>query len=227
MFRQILEALRSTNKLVEMIKDVGKMLDHGRWMFEKASEVLIRQVQWDAIAESLYTKDRGINKLEQQIREGIITYLSFGHKEDLSACLVLMNVVKDAERIGDYCKNIFEVGRFYQQEYRHPEFSSQLGDIHDGVLPLFTLTQRAFVQCDPKAARQVLADSGKLNPKCDLIIKQLLSIHGQLAPDEAVAYVLLARFYKRISSHLANISTTVVSSLPMIDYRQGQQQNKE
>jgi len=202
MFKQILEALRSTNKLVDMIEDVGKMLDEGQWMFEKASEVLIRQVQWDAIADPLYARDRQINKLEQQIREGIITYLSFGHKEDLSACLVLMSVVKDAERIGDYCKNIFEVGKFYRQEYTRPEFAGPLRDIHDAVVPLFGFTQQAFIQGDAKAAKQVLSESGELTKKCDLIIRQLLSIHDQFAPDEAVAYVLLARFYKRVSSPL-------------------------
>jgi phosphate uptake regulator len=43
-------------------------------------------------------------------------------------------------------------------------------------------------------------------------------VHEQLAADEAVAYVLLSRFYKRVSAHLANIATSVVSPVPMLDY---------
>ena len=31
--------------------------------------------------------------------------------------LALISVAKDAERIGDYCKNLFEVGRFYDEGF--------------------------------------------------------------------------------------------------------------
>ena len=30
---------------------------------------------------------------------------------DVPACLVLMSVVKDAERIGDYCKNVLDAAK--------------------------------------------------------------------------------------------------------------------
>jgi phosphate uptake regulator len=35
----------------------------------------------------------------------------------VAACLALMSVAKDAERIGDYCKNVFEVGQFYKEDF--------------------------------------------------------------------------------------------------------------
>jgi phosphate uptake regulator len=34
--------------------------------------------------------------------------------------------------------------------------------------------------------------------------------------------VLLARFYKRVAAHLGNIASSVVSPVPMIDYRAGE-----
>ena len=39
-----------------------------------------------------------------------------------------------------------------------------------------------------------------------------------LGADEAVAYVLLARFYKQVAAHLGNIASSVVSPVPLMDY---------
>jgi len=219
MLKEIFQALRGKDVLVEMIGQVGQMLDIGQWMFDKASEVLMRQSEWETVADELYARDRQINEIEQTVRERIITHLSLGHQADLSACLVLMSVVKDAERIGDYGKNIFEVGKFYRNAFTHRQYAAPLEEIRGSVRPLFAQAKGAFLQADKNLARVVLEDARGLTKSCDLIIQQLLSVHEQIAPNEAVAYVLMARFYKRVTAHLANISTSVVSPVPMLDYR--------
>lgn len=219
MLKEILKALKRTDVLSEMVAGVGEMIGAGKWMFERASEALMKRTQWDAMAGDLYARDRQINQTEQNIRERIVTHLSVGHPADLSACLALMNVVKDAERIGDYCKNIFEIAKFYRHEFTHPEYSVTLEDIRKKVLPLFDDANNAFVNGDSELAYRILDVASTARGRCDVIIRQLLSVHETLAPDEAVAYVLLARFYKRVAAHLANIATSVVSPVPMIDYR--------
>ena len=219
MLKEILKALKGKDVLSEMIAEVGEMLDAGKWMFERASEALMRKADWSALAEELYGKDRQINEIEQGIRERIVTHLGLGHPGDLSACLVLMSVVRDAERIGDYGKNLFEVAKFYRREFTHPEYSVTLEDIREKVHPLFDDAKRAFLEAKRKLANRVLDTASTARGRCDVVIRQLLSVHEQIAPDEAVAYVLLARFYKRVAAHLANIATSVVSPVPMIDYR--------
>ena len=219
MLRELIRALKGTDALAEMISQLGQMLDIGLWMFQRASEVLMRKADWAGIADELYQKDKQINEIEQKVREQIITHLGLGHQADLSACLVLMSVVKDAERIGDYCKNLFEVGKFYRREYSHPEYAETLEDIRTHTAPLFEDAKQSFVEADNRLAYRTMEAASKLRGRCDVIIRQLLSVHDQIAPDEAVAYVLLARFYKRVAAHLANIATSVVSPVPMLDYR--------
>ena len=219
MLKEILKALRGADALTEMIGRVGQMLDAGKWMFEQATCALLREVEWGDMAEPLYARDREINEIEQKVRQRIIMHLSLGQVADLSACLVLMSVVKDAERIGDYGKNLFEIARFYRREFTRPEYAEQLEDIRRQVLPLFDSAKEAFVKPDRGVANIVLDKAGKARGRCDVIIRQLLSVHESIAPDEAVAYVLLGRFYKRVAAHLANIATSVVSPVPMIDYR--------
>jgi len=219
MLQEIFNALKGTDTLGQMIAEFGRMLQAGRWMFEKASEVLLRTADWGGIAKDLYTRDQEINRIEQSVREKIITHLSVGNQVDLSACLVLMSVVKDAERIGDYCKNIFEIGKFYRREFATPEFAVPLEEVRRDVLPLFAEARKAFVEAKASRARDILESASKLRGRCDVLIRQLLSVHDRIAPDEAVAYVLLARFYKRVAAHLANIATSVVSPVPLLDYR--------
>ena len=219
MWRQIVNALKGTDTLTEMISQLGQMLEEGQWMFGRASEVLMRRADWQGLAAELYEHDRRINQLEQTIREQVITHLSMGNDSDLGACLILMSVVKDAERIGDYCKNIFEVGKFYQQDYHHPQFARPLEEVRASVDPLFDKARKAFVDADRALARKVIDEAGGLTRTCNTLIHQLLSSDEKMPTDEAVAYVLLSRFYKRVAAHLGNIASSVVAPIPRIDYR--------
>ena len=218
MLRQIINAFRHKDVTTDLGSQIGDMLAAGEWMFERAADVLMRRVDWNEVADALYERDQQINQIEQAIREKIVTHLSVGNQGDLAPCLVLMNVVKDAERIGDYCKNIFEVGKFYTGTFEHRAFCDPLAEIRKDVAALFEPTRQAFVESDRDAARHVIDQTGATLKKCDLLIQQLLSLHDGLPPAEAVAYVLLARHYKRVNSHLSNIATGVVSPIPMLDY---------
>jgi len=219
MLKEILYALKGTDPLAEMIEQFASMLDAGKWMFEQASDALLTQSDSPELNDELYEKDKQINAFEQRVREKIVTHLALGHQSDLSACLILMSVGKDAERIGDYAKNILEIGRFYRHEFEHPEYAQPLQSIRDEVLPMFDDVRKAFVEAHRETARSVLEQAGQTTRKCDLLVQQLLTLRDAMPADEAVAYVLMARFYKRVAAHLGNIATSVVSPLPMLDYR--------
>jgi phosphate transport system protein len=219
MLQEILNALKGNDLLGEMFGQLGRMLRAGRWMFQESSRVLMRVADWQGVADELYTRDREINRIQQDVREKVIAHLAVGNQTDLGACLVLISVVKDAERIGDYCKNIFEVGKFYTREYAHPQYAKPLEDVRAGVEALFERAEKAFLEGDRALARAVQDRVGALTRTCDVLIRQLLRTHNEMPADEAVAYVLLSRFYKRVAAHLGNIASAVVSPVPLIDYR--------
>ncbi len=218
MLKEILQAFRHKNVIKELSAQVGEMLDAGKWMFEQASDVLMRKADWNTTCDSLYSRDRQINELEQGIRERIVTHLSVGNQGDLGPCLVLMNVVKDAERIGDYCKNIFEVGRFYRGSFDHRSFAEPLDDIRQKIISLFEPTKQAFIELDADKADRILQETSVVVKQCDLIIQQLLVLDDSFDASEAVAYVLLARHYKRVEAHLSNIAISVVLPVALLDF---------
>ena len=220
MLKEIIRAFRHKDVIKELAAQVGDMLDAGAWMFEQAGTALAHEVDWNAICDPLYERDRQINGIEQSIREKIVTHLSVGNQGDMAPCLVLMNVVKDAERIGDYCKNIFEVAKFFRGNYDHRAFSEPLDQIRADVSAQFEPTKLAFLEDEEELAGQVVTKVGPVIQQCDLLIQQLLSLDDDFSPAEAVAYVLLARHYKRVASHLSNIATSVLSPIPLMDYKE-------
>lgn len=221
MLKEVFNLFRRKNVVQDLTGQIVRMIELGQWMFQRVGEVLNEQRHWADAEEGLYEKDREINSLEQAIRERVVAHLSVDNRMDLGPCLVLMSVVKDAERIGDYCKNIYEVGTFFEHEYTHGEFVGPLTEIREEIDALFPGVLQAIGNDDKSGARQVTATARSIGKRCEMIVHQLLGLRGGVPADEAVAYVLLARHYKRIAAHLSNIATSVVSPVPLLDFPGG------
>ena len=65
-------------------------------------------------------------------------------------------------------------------------------------------------------AYKAVFDHKKIGKGCDEIVKKLAQ--SDLTVNEAVCFALIARHFKRITSHLTNIATSVVLPLSDIDY---------
>lgn len=221
MFKALLAALsgQTGDTLDRAFSQLVEMLDHGLWMFIRANEVLRREVPADEVQDSLYRRDQSINELERSIRRKILRHLVMNPGEDVAACLALMSIVKDAERIGDYCKNVFEVGRFYKEGFHVPEYHDALEDVQGDTRELFTAVTTAIRTDDVALAKQAIETSRAITGRCDDIIEKLLRDDTQTQTHEAVAYSLLSRHYKRVAGHLENIATAVLGQLDELDFR--------
>ena len=134
MFKQLVAALKSGEVLDQAFSEFTEMLDHAHWMFVRANEVLRRQADAADVKESLYRRDKSVNELVRSIRRKIVRHLTINPSRDVAACLALMSVAKDAERIGDYCKNVFEVGQFYKEDFHVPRYQEPLEKIGSLIL---------------------------------------------------------------------------------------------
>jgi phosphate uptake regulator len=218
LIKEILKAFARKNVVSELTGQLAQMLRAAHWMFDQACGCLMGRERVENISDALYAKDREINRLEREIRERIVTHLSVGNESDLAPCLALMSLVKDAERIGDYCKNIFEVSKFSRSDFAHKEFSEPLDEIRSEISQLFEPVAQALTDQDSSSAKRIRQRAHDLSSRCDMIVQQLLQVKGDFAADEAVAYVLLARHYKRVEAHLWNLATGVISPIPMLDF---------
>ena len=219
MFKQLFSALKSGDAVDEAIAQLGEMIEHAEWMFLRANRVLRREVAADEVRDLIRSRDKSINDLLRSIRGLIVRHLTINPGVDAAACLALMSVAKDAERIGDYCKNLLEVGRFYKEDFQVPRYHEPLEAVRGRVEGLFGNVRTAFLESDTKAAKAVLKVADAIGDDCDQIIEKLLGDEASSQIHEVVAYALLARHYKRVSSHLSNVATAVLGKVEELDFR--------
>ena len=218
MFEKILSIWRRKNPLQNMTSEFEMMLINAEWMFVAAIDVFTGKISDEDIKDDIYMRDIKINKTERLIRRQIITHLSIHPDMDVPACLVFMNVVKDAERIGDYCKNIFQVVKKVKDRKKmfKDKYFDKLISLSNEIKLNFERTKEAFAEENEEKALKVVGKSMSIGKRCDDIIESLLL--DRLDSNRAVVYALLARHFKRIDSHLSNISTTVVAPVDRIDF---------
>lgn len=219
MLKQLFSALKGSDSLDRAFSSFSEMLDHSEWMFVRANDVINRKADADEVKDSIYQRDQSINALLKGIRRKIVRHLTVNPGLDVAASLALMSVAKDAERIGDYCKNVFEVGRFYDEAFNVPTYHEPLEDIRKDLEALFRSVREAWVDSDPRKAKEAIKAADSIRDRCGEVISRLLGDRASIQTHEAVAYSLLARHYKRVASHLANISTAVMGTIEDLDFR--------
>jgi phosphate uptake regulator len=216
MLRELISAWRGRDLLSEMLTEFQHMLEDAEWMFTTVGDVLEREVKPQDVHEDFFARDKKINAAEKNIRRRIVEHLSLRRDADVPACLVLMSVVKDAERIGDFCKNIYEVACLYTMNFDHGPYITPLRDLRAEIESIFSKARVAFSEADQASADAIIKETRDIAKHCDEMIAQL--INDKLPTQKAVAYTLLSRYFKRVASHLANICSSVTGPVHEMDH---------
>ena len=127
-----------------------------------------------------------------------------------------MSVVKDAERLGDYCKNLYEVTTLVDSPLDNKQYLELLNGVDKSIVLLFDKTKKAFIDSDEEKAKSCWEIERGVTKHCDDLIKKLAA--SNLDANKAVTFTLIARYYKRLASHLTNIATSVILPISEIDY---------
>ena len=70
--------------------------------------------------------------------------------------LAMMSLVKDAERIGDYAKNIFEVGVIMEGKAKDMKYLKRLSSTQTQIAENFPVLKNAFLDSYEPAATKIL-----------------------------------------------------------------------
>jgi phosphate uptake regulator len=195
------------------------MLCAGEWMFHEVRNILEGKAKPTDVREALFIKDQEINHLLRSLRTNIVTHLTVNSHADIPACLALMSIAKDAERVGDYCKNLFEVTEHGGTETPDDAYSARIAALPAETEAIFALVRTAFSDSSPKEAKVAIKAADAIRQTCDQISTELLEDQKAMNAHDAVAYSLQTRYCKRIASHLANISTAVFGRIEDLDFR--------
>ncbi len=216
MFKNLLSFWKGKDFLSEVFDEFQNMLDDSEEMFRKVCSRLLDNRDEPDLKQKIYDIDKQVNLMQKKIRKRIVEHLSLQPTVDVTACLLLMSVVKDAERLGDYCKNLYQVSEFLRKPVDRTLFDSYFDNLDKDILALFGRTKDAFIGADEAKAKSTWDYHIRINKNCDKIVEKLAN--SELSVNEAVCFALIARHFKRIVSHLVNIATSVVLPLSDLDY---------
>ena len=217
MLREFLSIFRSGQPLAAMGENFAQMLKLTYEQTIQAGEIYFGQEASPDERTQIYKWDVKVNKLERAIRKQVIAHLSVrGNTASLPYSLLLMSLVKDVERIGDYAKNLSEVVELHPGPLPDDEIVGELREIRSGVEAAFVVTADVFASSDRERAVELIREGRDLTHRCDALVQRIAdSSHDART---TTALVLGTRFYKRIGAHVVNVLSSVVMPLHKLDY---------
>lgn len=216
MFKNILEFFKGKDFLNQVLEDFKAMLDDAEEMFRSVRKKLIYDEDDPGLKDKIYSIDKKINELQKDIRKRIVEHLAIQPSVNIPTSLLLMSVVKDAERLGDYSKNLYEVTTLLTNPIDPNTFKNLFGNIDNEILDFFKETKDAFIQSDENKAISSWDYQKAIKIKCEETIKKLSN--SNLSVNEAVCFTLMTRYFKRLTGHLTNIATSVILPIDKLDY---------
>jgi len=216
-FKSLIDFFRQDDWTEDLVTRFDQMLALGGAMFAYTMDVLVECHEDTDPQGQIFDRDRRINVLVREVRRRVISRLSAGGRGgEVPTALIFMNAVKDAERIGDYVKNLHEILELKPADSDCDLYRQWLGGATAEITKLVEATRKAFGESSPERAGAVIERSRRLGRECEDRIRELSET--DLGLKDGIAIVLAFRFIKRISSHLSNIATTVVMPVDLLDF---------
>ena len=222
MFKKIFAFWKREGLLNQALERTERMFKLVSENFDIAEEELIENL--DVKRANIYVTDQKINECEKEVRRKVLEHLTINPKQDLSSSLILITVVKDLERIGDYVKNIVELAYHYPSKMEKNTYTEELIIISKKMSDVLKDSLRVFKEADVNKAKEYYKFYREVTKKTDAMTEKLLE-ETELKIREAIVYALFARYLKRIAAHLANILTTVINPFHLVGY--GFEDNKK
>ena len=209
LFRDAQQLENVETQLVEMLGTCSRM-------FELAVSALMRTSDPAAVAEEIFALDKELNRTEREIRRELLVHGSvWGAEVDYGLMLAYMSVAKDVERVGDYCKNMWnlaDLGVDFSAGPDREEIESHFREVAE----LIEVTTAVFRDQDEDAVHDLIPEIERDERHYDEHMAQFIRSDepGTFAAPRAILY----RYIKRVSAHLSNLLTSLVMPVDRLDF---------
>jgi len=219
MLKELFGVFKEGDLYSQAVEDCQEMLGITREMFRESVKSL-RNRGTAEVDLDVYATDQVINSFERDVRRKVMTHLAISGKAELTSGLVLVSIVIDIERIGDYAKNIYDLAVHHPARLQAGSFEEQVSEIEDAVDEMLDQAIESFKESDPELARKLMTDYKKqISKRCDELTFQMVQGKGgDLNASDQVTVALYLRFLKRIAAHSRNMATSVVNPFDRIGY---------
>ncbi len=220
LFHDILNLWKSEGLLEQAWKESYEMLQLSREMFVQAVKYLREGSNINTLI-ALKKRDKEINVFHRDVRRKVLTHYAVSQDtSDLANGLILVNMVVDIERLGDYTKNILDLAINQPERLVAEDISVDLHEVENEILDRFDKTLEAIHTQDSDVAKSLLITyKEEVSGHSDSIVNKIISGELEFGSEKKTAAVALyARYLKRIGGHLKNITTILVNPFESIGY---------
>lgn len=219
MWEEILKIWRADNLLDQAWKTSHEMVKISHEMFLESIKAL-REEGHDEVDKTIRAKDKQINKYEREVRRQVLTHLAVQGAKDVPAGLVLITIIIDIERIGDYTKNIVELVDAHAQNLVAGKYEKNLTKVENAIKDVFQNTVTCLRENKHEDAFKLMTTYDWVNIECDKNLRKIIRQKDKnLDSGTAATLAIYFRYLKRIHSHLRNIISSVVNPFDRIGYK--------
>ena len=195
---------------------LSEMLTNSMHTYDLAMNCLLGDTNLDIVRDDLYSTDKSINELHREVRREMIVHSAVNSRNlDIPLLLSYMTMSKDIERIGDYCKNLFEIAETGNTFAKGDDLDSYI-ELRNDIGKLIVYLQSCLAVDDVSKVQDLITLGSSISSDIDVKITDLLEDKEKI--QYPVATTLFFRYLKRIVSHIVNAATALIMPTDQIDY---------
>lgn len=191
-------------------RQVTEMLVACRHSFDLAMSALVADDDIASLGEDVRATDHQVNHLEQTVRRELVVHAAVQGSPDIAVVLTSLLVVKKLERVGDQCKNIFDLAA-HGVRFTHAADRPTVDHDRRVVSQMFAEAIEVLAGADEQAVEAYGAKADGLMRAYDARVNDLLA--SETPSSHGVPRAMLARYLKRIVANLAGSARAVSGPL--------------
>ena len=205
-----------TDLLDSIDAKLSEMLTNSMHAYDITMNCLLGDTNLETVRDDLYNTDKAINELHREVRREMIIHSAVNSRNlDIPLLLSYMTMSKDIERIGDYCKNLFEIAETGNSFAKGDDLDTYM-ELKNDIGKLIVYLQSCLNLDDESKVQDLITLGSSLNNDLDEKITALLEDKEKI--QYPVATTLSYRYLKRIVSHIINAATAIIMPTDQIDY---------
>ncbi|MDR2599008.1 MAG: phosphate signaling complex protein PhoU [Oscillospiraceae bacterium] len=202
------ELLQLNDMLVEMGTMIGKSI-------ERATNAIINHDK--KTAKKAIAADRDIDNIEKEIETLCLRLLLRQQPvaRDLRLISSALKMITDMERIGDQAADISEIAKSLIVGKKNTMNLDNIPLMADATSKMVVDSINAFVKRDLVLAKKVINDDDVVDDLFKKIRSDVVELiqKDQANSEQAIDYIMIAKYFERIGDHATNIAEWVVFAI--------------
>jgi phosphate transport system protein len=198
-------------KLNDMLVEMGALVEKS---INRAIHAIVNHDK--KMAKKAIAMDRDIDQMEKEIESLCLKLLLRQQPvaKDLRLISAALKMITDMERIGDQAADISEIARFLIGKKYIMDIET-IPQMAEATSKMVTDSIDAFVKMDLELARRVIESDDVVDDLFDKVKSDVIELIGndEANGEQAIDFIMIAKYFERIGDHATNIAEWVVFSI--------------